>query len=66
MVSLKLLLTVNIQLIQAKNKTNNNITVLGGLAFIIIIEDFYQFLPIAERLLWSKVVTSNENHGKKI
>lgn len=51
MVSLKLLLTVNIQLIQAKNKTNNNIRVLGGLAFIIMIEDFYQFLPIAERLL---------------
>lgn len=66
MVSLKLLSTVNIQLIQAKNKTNNNIRVLVGLVFVIMIGDFYQLSSIAERLLWGKVVTSNENYYKKI
>lgn len=43
MVSLKQLLIINIRLSQTKDKTNNNIAVWNSLAFIIIIEDFYQF-----------------------
>lgn len=40
-VFLKLLLTVDIYLSQTKDKTNNDIAVLGGLALIIIMGDFY-------------------------
>lgn len=66
MVSLKLLLTVDAQLSQAKSKTDNYIAVLGGLALVIMIGDFYQFPPIVGRSLWSKPITSDENHGKRI
>ena len=41
MVSLKLLSTVDIQLSQAKDKIDNNIAVLGSLAFIIMMGVFY-------------------------
>lgn len=40
-VSLKLLLIVDICLSQVKGKTNNDIVVLGSLALVIIMEDFY-------------------------
>ena len=49
MVFLKLLSTVNIRLSQAKGKTNNNIAILGGLALVIIMGDFYQFPPVVGR-----------------
>lgn len=43
---LKLLIIVNIELNQAKTKSNNNTVVLDGLAIMILIEDFYQFSSI--------------------
>lgn len=51
MVFLKLLLTIDIHLIETKGKTNNNIPILGGLALIIIMGDFYQFFLIVRRSL---------------
>lgn len=42
---------VNIQLNYAKCKTDNDITILDSLAFVIMIEDFYQFLPIVKKFL---------------
>ncbi len=51
MVSLKLLSTVDMRLSQAKSKTNNDITVLGDLALVIIMGDFYQFPPMVGRSL---------------
>lgn len=50
-VFLNLLLTIDMHLSQAKGKTNNNTTVLSGLALVIVIKDFYQFLPVVDRLL---------------
>ena len=51
MVFLRLLGMIDIRFSQAKDKTNNNITVLGSLALIIIMGDFYQFLPVIGRFL---------------
>ena len=51
MVSLKLLSTVDMHLNLAKGKTNNGIAVLGGLAMIIVMGDFYQFFPVIGRSL---------------
>ena len=51
MILLKLLSTVDSQLSQVKEKKDNNTAVLGGLALVIIIEDFYQFPPIVGKFL---------------
>ncbi len=51
MISLKLLSTIDICLSQAKHKTNNDTAVLGGLAFVIIMGDFYQFSLMIRRSL---------------
>ncbi len=64
MVSLKLLLTVDICLGQAKGKTNNDTAVLGGLALIIVMGDFYQFPLVIGRSLWTHPVISEKIHGK--
>lgn len=66
MVSLKLLSKIDSQLSQAKGKADSDTTVLGGLALVIVIGDFYEFLPVVGRFLWNKPVTNNENHGKEI
>ena len=52
MVSLRLLGTVDMRLSQAKNKTNNDSIVLGGLTLIIIMGDFYQFSFVNLRSLF--------------
>ncbi len=64
MVSLKLLSTVDIHLSQVKSKTNNDTTVLGGLALVIVMGDFYQFLSMVRRSLWTHPVTSEKIHNK--
>ena len=66
MVSLKLLVTVNTQLSQAKKKPNNDTFILGRLAIIILMGDFDQFLPVVRRPLWEKAIIINEFHGKAI
>ncbi len=66
MVFLKLLLTVDMHLSQAKGKTNNNIAVLSGLALVIVMGDFYQFPLVVGRSLWTHFVTSKEIHDKGI
>ncbi len=65
-VSLKLLLTVDMRLSQAKGKTNNDTVVLGSLALVIVIGDFYQFPPVVGRSIWIHPVISKEIHGKGI
>ncbi len=65
-VSLKLLSIVDIRLSQAKDKTNNETTVLDSLALVIVMGDFYQFAPVVGRSLWIYLVTSDEIHGKGI
>lgn len=35
----------------------------GSLAFVIIIEDFYQFLSIVEKGLWNKAVTFKKTYS---
>ena len=66
MVSLKLPATVDMRLSPAKDKTSNDIAVLGGLALIIVIGDFYQFPLVVERLLWNHLVIGKEIYGKSI
>ena len=66
MVSLKLLATVDAQLSLAKKKSDTDMAVLGGLAIVILMGDFYQFLPVVGRPLWEKAITTDELHGKAI
>lgn len=65
-VSLKLLLTVDMCLNQAKNKTNNNTAVLGSLTFIIVKENFYKFPSIVGKSLWTYPITNKKIKGKDI
>lgn len=66
MVSLRLLGMIDMHFCQAKRKTNNDTTVLGRLALVIIMRDFYQFPPVTRRFLWTGPVTEEEIHGKNI
>ena len=49
MVLLKLLATVNTQLNQIRKKPDTDTTVLGGLAIVTLMEDFYQFFLVVGR-----------------
>lgn len=66
MVSFSLLGMIDIHLRQAKDKTNNDTVVIGGLALVIVMGDFYQFLFIIERSLLTGPITKEEIHGKSI
>ena len=57
---------VDIRLNQAKGKTNNDTAILGGLALVIVMGDFYQFPPILGRLLWTHLVTAAKIYDKGI
>lgn len=57
---------VDIRLSQLKVETNNNTTVLSGLALLIIMKNFYQFSLVVVRSLWTHPVTSEEIHHKSI
>ena len=64
--SLKLLATVDAQLSLAKRKPDTNIAVLGGLAIMILMGDFYQFPPVVEKPLWEKAITTDKLYGKAL
>ncbi len=66
MVFLKLLSIVDMRLSQPKGKTNNDTAVLGDLALVIVMGDFYQFPPVVGRSLWTHPVINEEIHGKGI
>lgn len=65
-VFLRLLGMIDMRLGQAKSKTNNDNAILGGLALVIVMEDFYQFFPITGRSLWTGPITKKEIYGKSI
>ena len=65
-VLLKLLATIDTQLSQAKEKPDNNTSILGGLAIAILMGDFHQFFLVLERPLWEEVITTDEFHSKAI
>ncbi len=54
MVELEMMSNMEKQLAKAWGLSNSSTAVFGGLPIVIIIEDFYQFLPIAGRPLWGK------------
>ena len=64
--SQKLLAIVDIQLIQAKKEADIDTIVYGGLAIIILMRDFYQFLPQIEKPLWKKAIIIDKLYGKTI
>ena len=47
-------------------KPDNNISILDGLAIVILIGDFYQFLLIVGKQLWKEVIIIDEFYGKAI
>lgn len=66
MVSLKLLAIVNTQLNEVKKKPDNNNSILGGLAIVILMGNFDQFPPIVRRPLSEEAITIDEFYGKAI
>lgn len=57
---------IDSQLSQAKEKKDNNSAMLDDLAFVIIIGDFYQLLPIVKKSLSNKGITFKKNYDRKI
>lgn len=51
MIYLKLLSLIDSQLSKVKGKKDDNMAILGDLTFDIVIEDFYQFLPVVGKSL---------------
>lgn len=65
-ISLRLLVTIDMHLNQTKSKTNNDIAVLDDLSLIIVMGDFYQFLPVNTRSLWNRLITKKKIYGQSI
>ncbi len=49
---------------KARGLSNSSMTVFGGLPIVIVMENFYQFPPIAGRLFWGEPQT-NKDHNRK-
>lgn len=56
---------IDSQLSQIKEKKDNNIAMLDGLALIIMMDDFYHFLLIVKKILQNKIITSRKNYSKR-
>ena len=54
MVKLEMLSNMGKQLAKARGLSNFNMAVFGGLLIVIVMENFYQFPPIAGRLFWGE------------
>ena len=65
MVLLNFLATVNIQLTQAKKNPDIDTAIFGGLAIVILMGDFYQFLPVVGKPLWKKAINDGHNIDSK-
>lgn len=66
MVLQKFLATNDVLLSQRKKKRDNDNTILGGLVILILIRNFYQYLPMLGKLLWEKAITTNKFYSKAI
>ncbi len=64
MVKLEMLSNMGKQLAKARSLSNSRTTVFGRLPIVIVMGDFYQFLPIAGRPLWGEPQT-DEDHNRK-
>ncbi len=63
-VKMEILSNIGKQLAKAYSFFNFSTTVLGGLPIVIVMGNFYQFLPIAVRLLWGETQTDKDHNGK--
>ncbi len=66
MVKLQILSNMEKQLAKARGFSNFSTAVFGGLPIVIVMRDFYQFLPIADRLLWGKPQTNKDHNSKTL
>lgn len=56
MIDLKLLTSIDKHLQKVKRSAVSSITFLGGLLLVMLMRDFYQFVPVIERALWNKAL----------
>ena len=66
MLDLKMLATIDQQLLHAKGLPRELMAIFGGLSLILLMGDFYQFAPIAERALWEEPTIKIKEHGKHL
>ena len=66
MVKLEILSNMEKQLAKSRSLSNSSIAVFGDLPIVIVIEDFYQFLLIADHPLWGKPQTNEDHNGKTL
>ena len=64
MISLKLLTSMDKQLYKTQEMSPNSTTVFDGLFLVILIDDFYQFVPVQARFLWNNLVENEKLHKK--
>lgn len=64
MIDLKLLEIIEKQLQKAKKLLAESIIIFRGLFLIIMMRDFYQFLPVIGLLLWANFQIKIEIHGQ--
>ncbi len=65
-VELEILSNIGKQLAKAWGLLNSSMAMFGGLPIIIVMGNFYQFSPIAGRLLWGKLQTNKDYNRKTL
>ncbi len=65
-VEMEMLSNMGKLLAKARGLSNSSIAMFGGLPIVIVMEDFYQFLPIAEQPLWGEPQTDEDHNGKTL
>ena len=63
---LEMLSNIGKQLVKARGLSNSSMVVFSGLSIVIVMGDFYQFLFIAEHLLWGEPQTDKDHNGKTL
>ncbi len=66
MVELDMLSNIAKQLAKARDLSSESTAMFGGLPIVILMGDFYQFLPVIGRTLWEEVRTEEDPYGKML
>ena len=66
MIDLKLLTIIDKQLQKAKSSDTSSTTFFEGLSLVVLIEDFYQFVPVTEKALWDEPYGEDEIYEKTL
>lgn len=63
-IDLKLFTSIDQQLIKARRISSNSTLVFSGLSLVVLMDDFYQFALIQEKILWVNSIEEKEVYRK--